>query len=66
MSGIDLNEEKLNEIEGQELKEVTGGFPGDGLINQSLREKKRRIREQNQKLPREEQGGRDGGATGGW
>ena len=66
MSGIDLNEEKLNEIEGQELKEVTGGFPGDSLINQSLREKKRRIREQNQKLPREEQGGRDGGATGGW
>ena len=66
MSGIDLNEEKLNEIEGQELKEVTGGFPGDNLISQSLREKKRKIREQNQKLLREEQGGRDGGATGGW
>ena len=66
MSGIDLNEEKLNEIEGQELKEVTGGFPGDNMISQSLREKKRKIREQNQKLRREEQGGRDGGATGGW
>ena len=67
MSGIHMNEEKLNEIDGQELKTVTGGFD-PGMTRRMIREiqRRKRMEETDQELPPEDQGERDGGATGGW